>query len=94
MMLTQRCPLYRLKKLVGMHISQLEAIELKPEDVQAHMPKWLPQGYDRFETRHRRKDGHEIDIEVSTTFIGESQWLFVFLPADISERQAGRGRRC
>ena len=77
---------YSVEELVKMHISQLEAKELTVEDVLAHIAKVMAQGYDRFETRHRRKDGHEIDIEVSVTYMAEPQRLFVFC-RDITERK-------
>jgi PAS domain S-box-containing protein len=76
---------YSVEELVGMHISQLEAIE-QTEDVRAHVAKIEAQGYDRFETRHRRKDGHEIDIEISVTYIAEPAQLVVFC-RDITERK-------
>jgi len=77
---------YAVAELVNMHISQLEAIELKPEDVQAHIAKIAVQGYDRFETRHRRKDGQEIDVEISVTHMAEPERLVVFC-RDISVRK-------
>jgi PAS domain S-box-containing protein len=76
---------YTVDELVNMHISQLEANE-QPEVVQTHIAKVIAQGYDRFETRHRCKDGHEIDIEISTTCMAEPQRLFVFC-RDITERK-------
>lgn len=77
---------YSMDELVNMHISQLEAKEQSPEEVQAHIAKIIAQGYDRFETRHRHKDGHGIDIEVSATYMAESQQLFVFCH-DITQRK-------
>ncbi|OGS93018.1 MAG: hypothetical protein A2061_04305 [Gallionellales bacterium GWA2_59_43] len=76
---------YSTAELVGMHISQLEANE-RPEEIKAHMEKILAQGYDRFETRHRRKDGRIIDIEVSVKYMAEGERLFVFCH-DISRRK-------
>ncbi len=76
---------YTMQELVGMHISQLEANE-RPEDVTAHIEKLMAQGHDRFETKHRRKDGSLIDIEVSTTFLPDSQECFVFC-RDITRRK-------
>lgn len=76
---------YTTDELKTMHISQLEAIEL-PEDTRAHIAKLVEQGCDRFETRHRHKDGHEIDIEVSATYLPESEQIFVFC-RDITDRK-------
>ena len=77
---------YSVAELVNMHISQLEAIELKPEEVRVHIEKVVAQGYDRFETRHRHKDGHEIEIEVSVNYMADTQRLVVFC-RDITERK-------
>lgn len=68
---------YTMQELVGMHISQLEADE-PGEGIEAHIDRIMAQGYDRFETRHRRKDGRVIDIEASVTFMPESRKFFVF----------------
>ncbi|MDD2915928.1 MAG: PAS domain S-box protein [Gallionella sp.] len=76
---------YTVEELVTMHISQLEAKE-QTEDVKAHLAKIEAQGYDRFETRHRHKDGHEIEIEISATYMAEPPQLVVFC-RDITERK-------
>jgi len=76
---------YSVAELVTMHISQLEAKE-QPEDVKGHLAKLIAEGYDRFETRHRHKDGHEIDIEISARYLEESRQLFVFC-RDITKRK-------
>ncbi|MDP1634531.1 MAG: PAS domain S-box protein, partial [Gallionellaceae bacterium] len=68
---------YTMQELVGMHISQIEASE-KPEDVRAHIEKIIAHGNDRFETKHRRKDGSVLYIEVSATFDHVSAKFFVF----------------
>lgn len=79
---------YPVEELVGMHVSQLDVQE-RPEVVAAHIRKLVRQGYDRFETRHRRKDGREIDIEVSVTHLPEAQRLCVFCH-DITARKRAR----
>ena len=76
---------YSIDELVNMHISQLEALE-ESEQIQAHIEKIAAQGYDLFETRHRHKDGHIIDIEASVAFLPEFQQLCVFC-RDISGRK-------
>ena len=77
---------FSMDELVNMHISQLEAIE-GPEQIKAHIEKVVAQGYDLFETRHRHKDGHIIDIEISAAFLPEFQQFCVFC-RDITERKA------
>ena len=76
---------YSVQELAGMHISQLEASE-RPEDVKAHIDKIIANGHDQFETRHRRKDGSLIDIEISATFMLQERKFFVFCH-DISRRK-------
>jgi len=76
---------YSIDELVNMRISQLEAKE-GSEQIKAHIVKIVTQGYDLFETRHRHKDGHTIDIEVSAAFLSEFQQFCVFC-RDITERK-------
>lgn len=77
---------YTVDELLNMHISQLDVNEKSAEEVAVHREKIIAQGYDQFETRHRRKDGQEIDVEVSARYIPESQSLFGFL-RDITEHK-------
>jgi len=77
---------YSVDELRGMYISQLEAQEKSVDEVKTHIAKIIIQGSDLFETKHRHKAGHIIDIEVSTTFASESQQFYVFC-RDISERK-------
>jgi len=77
---------YSAEELKGMHISQLEAREQSREEVLIHITKIIAVGYDVFETRHRHKDGHAIDVEVSTTFMQDSQQFVAFV-RDISARK-------
>ena len=74
---------YTVQELLGMHISQLEGNE-RPEDVKGHIEKIIAQGRDRFETRHRRKDGSLVELEVSVTF--RDGYFFVFC-RDITQRK-------
>ena len=76
---------YSIAELETMHISQLEAQE-DAEQVKTHIAKIINQGYDLFESRHRHKDGHVIDIEVSAAFLPEFQQFCVFC-RDITERK-------
>ncbi|MGZ8157478.1 MAG: sensor domain-containing protein [Methylobacter sp.] len=76
---------YSIDELARMHISQLDAVD-GPEQVKARIAKIIAQGYDLFETRHRHKDGHYIDVEISAAFLPEFQQFCVFC-RDITERK-------
>ncbi len=76
---------YSVEELLKMQMSDLEVGE-QGADVRGRIEKIIAQGYDQFETRHRHKDGHEIDMEVSATYMPESREFFVFC-RDISERK-------
>ncbi len=72
--------------LRGRTISDFEA-QWTPAEVAANLEQIVREGRKRFETRHRRHDGREIDIEVSITVqaTGEGR-IFAFL-REISERK-------
>ena len=76
---------YSVDELVGMHINQLESLE-KIERIETRIVKIIQQGHDKFETRHQHKDGHDIDMEISVTFLSEFQRFYVFC-RDITERK-------
>jgi len=77
---------YSRDELLKMNISDIESKE-KPEETAARIRKIVKRGWDRFETKQRRKDGEILDIEVSVNFmdIGGGR-LFVF-HRDITERR-------
>jgi len=78
---------YSEKELLSICISDLESIEMA-EDTFTHIQKIITQGMDRFESRHRRKDGSFFDIEASVQFrpnYGDGQ-LVAFV-RDITERK-------
>jgi diguanylate cyclase (GGDEF)-like protein/PAS domain S-box-containing protein len=76
---------YSQEELIGKHIKELEARE-GAEDVAAHIAAVMRDGHDRFETRHRRKDGREIDVEISVSYLPETGHFFVFCH-DITARK-------
>jgi PAS domain S-box-containing protein len=78
---------YPQEELVGMNIRDLEAVET-PQETTKHIKRVMKKGYDRFETRHRRRDGQIVDLEVSTNFVemGEEGFIFAFF-RDITERK-------
>lgn len=81
-----RCSGYSREELLAMRISDVEFLE-NPADTAAHIEKVLREGYDRFESLHRTKDGRIWPVEVVTSYSPvNSGRLFVFL-RDITERK-------
>ena len=77
---------YSMNELRGMHVTQLEAIDQSQDQVNVHLAKTISQGWDIFETRHRRKDGSEIELEISASYVPESNQFVAFL-RDISQHK-------
>ena len=76
---------YSREEILQMGINDFEVIETQQDTVD-HILKVIEQGQDRFETRHRRKDGSIIDVEVSTTYIPSRDCFLTFFQ-NITERQ-------
>jgi PAS domain S-box-containing protein len=77
---------YTREELLGMTIKDVEALE-SAEDIQQHISRIVEKGSDHFETKHKRKDGRIIDVDISTNYIdiGEGQ-ISVFVH-DITEHK-------
>ncbi len=83
---------YREDELLTMAVTDMEAQENQAETAR-HIDKVQKQGYDRFETRHRRKDGSLFDVEVSVqykTAVGGNLVAFI---RDITERKRAEEER-
>lgn len=76
---------YTRDELLNMTISDLEVIE-NPELTKLHIKKLIATGFDKFETKHRCKNGEILEFEVSATYSNKINSIFVFL-SDISERK-------
>ena len=70
---------YSEKELLSMSIPEVEG-KLGPDEVASKIQEIARQGQDRFDTKHRRKDGSLFDVEVSTQHLPtENGKLVVFL---------------
>jgi PAS domain S-box-containing protein len=78
---------YSREELLLLRIPDIEAIET-PEETAARIERLIEHGHDRFDTRHRRKDGSLVDVEVNVALaqIGDQPQFFAFVH-DISERK-------
>jgi PAS domain S-box-containing protein len=77
---------YSEQELLAMRISGLEATE-NTADVIVHIQKIMAQGEDRFESRHRRKDGSIFDVESSVQYRPTDGGRFVSFLRDITDRK-------
>lgn len=83
---------YSREELLSMKVQDVETKE-SPEDIADHIRHVIETGYDRFETRHRRKDGSIIDTEVSVKFIDIKGGQFYAFIRDITERRRAEERK-
>lgn len=77
---------YTLQELLQLCIHDLDALET-PVETDQRTERILKEGSDRFESRHRRKDGTSFPVEVSTRFL-PSRALMVGYIRDLTEREA------
>ncbi len=77
---------YSRDELLKMSIQDIEAM-MKPEEITRYYRKFEKVGYDRFETRHRCKDGAVVDVEVSVNYLPTSGGRLVVFIRDITERK-------
>ena len=83
---------YSIEELLTMGVSDLESTETAAETA-AHIASITALGADRFESRHRRKDGTVIDVESSTQLVvGGGGEITAFL-RDITELKVAEAYR-
>lgn len=82
---------YTRTELTRMGVADLDALE-DFERVLSHIQKVRDIGSDRFETRHRRKDGALIDVEIATQVMDTHSGRLVAFVRDITERKQAEHR--
>jgi PAS domain S-box-containing protein len=80
---------YSREELLRLSVPDLEVME-SPQETAEHIARVREQGWDRFETRHRRKDGTLIDVEVSVNPIGQGRSEQVAFLRDITSTKRAR----
>ncbi len=75
------------EELLGTNVGDLKAAE-SVAATEAHKERVLRQGWDRLETRYRRKDGSLIDVEVSVQHTPADGGRAVGFVRDITQRKA------
>ena len=77
---------YTRDEILRMGVKDVDVIDTQ-EIINSRILRILKNGYERFETRHRRKDGRVIDVEASVNLlVKEKPELFCFM-RDISDRK-------
>jgi PAS domain S-box-containing protein len=77
---------YSREELLRMSISDVEAMQTV-QDIGEHIRYIFSDGSDRFESRHRRKDGSAFDVEISVNVINRETGFMVCFIRDITERK-------
>jgi len=83
---------YSEQELLAMRIADLEAAEATDETA-SHIKTIMARGEDRFQTRHRRKDGSVFDIEASVQYRPLNCGRFVVFIQDLTERRRTEAAR-
>ncbi len=81
-----RMSCFSAEELRALSISDLESVETLGSTT-AHLQKIIIQGEDRFESRHRRKDGTIFDVEVSVQYRPAEGGQIVAFLRDITARK-------
>ncbi len=69
---------YQPEELLKLKVSDIDVIET-PEMVAHHIAETIRKGSDRFEARHRCKDGQIIDVEIISTHVPSRDIFQVFI---------------
>jgi len=77
---------YTKQELLNMNIFELETIETNTETI-AHLQKLKELREDRFESKHRRKDGTVFDLEISVQYRENEGGQMVAFLRDITEQK-------
>ncbi|MBU1170247.1 MAG: PAS domain S-box protein, partial [Proteobacteria bacterium] len=74
---------YSQKEILSMRISELEG-NMGPDEVVSKPQEVLRQKQNRFDTKHRRKDGGLFDVEISAQYLPADNGKLVFFIRDIT----------
>lgn len=77
---------YRREELLGSHLSQIDS-EQDEAEVARRLALIMSEGSQRFETRHKRRDGALINVEVSASYIGADGGLICSFIRDVSSEK-------
>ncbi|CCK79255.1 PAS domain S-box protein [Desulfobacula toluolica] len=76
---------YERDELLKLSISDIDVVQTLEQRVQ-QCKKIIKTGQDRFETKHRCKDGTLIDVEINTQYSDMKKGMFICFIRDITEK--------
>jgi len=79
---------YSREEFLNFSVPDVEVLE-SSEETMRHIQKIFPAGFDRFETKHRRKDGSVFDVEISASYENTTGQFISFI-RDITDRKKAR----
>ncbi len=77
---------YSIDELLRINLNDIEAIETE-EIIAQRMRRIIEVGWDRFETRHKCKDGRIVEIEASVNYVKDGIGKFFVFMRDITDRK-------
>lgn len=80
---------YTREELLTMSMTDIEALE-EPGETAKHIKKIIEQGYNRFETCHKCKDGKIIECEVSAKYRDFGGAQIIVLIRNLTERKSAK----
>ncbi|MHB1356268.1 MAG: PAS domain S-box protein [Anaerolineae bacterium] len=83
---------YSKQELLTLHIPDIEALETE-SDTAAHIQLVMANKLDRFESRHRRKDGSLFDVDISAQYRNAEGGRLAIFIRDITERKQAEEAR-
>jgi PAS domain S-box-containing protein len=78
---------YSRDELINMRISQLEASEIHEEFASQIQKLAGNKGHDRFESKHRRKDGAMFDVDITALYLNQDGGRIAIFARDITDRK-------
>ena len=83
---------YAPGEIPGRSIGDFDASE-SPGDIERHLERLRRDGFEHFETRHRRQDGTTWDVEVTCSWLEEDGGRFFAFLRDVTDRKRAEEER-
>ena len=75
---------YSQEELKGLNVTDIESVET-PDETTTHIKAIIEKGFDFFHSKHKRKDGTVINVEISAAYWAKQKHFFSYI-RDITKR--------